>query len=450
MKPFTNSKEIAIDPKRIWLSFKILTAVLILDILISKMFPVVNSYLNSLVWIWVFIFLAALIVLSQYIILFFTKSKTLGIGKLSSTMHLSLLNRVIGLIQGILYTIVGFCIFQMFNGGEYYTNILSIIATISFSVEIFILCLLTLKLVNWCKLNKSKILWMFILSSSSLAITGILMNLQINILFENSLSRVSDDMPGISPALAGNALIEFLQGSYFIFALVSFTLMWITTAFLLYHHSKKVGNRKYWLVIAIPLVFYLSQFIFLNTDIFSILINSDPFFYIIVLNTVYSMSLPIGGILFAVAFLMMTKTVGKDNPNVQNYLKLSAYGILLIFVASQTTITRLNFPPFGILGISAVGLASYILFIGMYSSAISTSIDKELMRSIRRATIQKAQFLHNIAEAEIIAHVLKITKRQEEKWKEEVGIESSLSEEETKDYLEKVLLEVKQLKVTKK
>ena len=195
------------------------------------MFPVVNSYLNSLIWIWIFIFLAALIVLSQYIILFFVKPKTLGIGKMSSTMHLSLLNWVIGLIQGILYAIVGFCIFQMFYGEEYYTNILSIIATISFSVEIFILGLLTLKLVNWCKLNKSKILWMFILSSSSLAITGILMNLQINILFENSLSRVSDDMPGISPALAGNSLIEFLQRSYFIFALVSFTLMWITTAF---------------------------------------------------------------------------------------------------------------------------------------------------------------------------------------------------------------------------
>ena len=414
------------------------------------MFPVVNSYLNSLIWIWIFIFLAALIVLSQYIILFFVKSKNLGIGKMSSTMHLSLLNWVIGLIQGILYTIVGFCIFQMFYGEEYYTNILSIIATISFSVEIFVLGLLTLKLVNWCKLNKSKILWMFILSSSSLAITGILMNFQINILFENSLSRVSDDIPGISPALAGNSLIEFLQGSYFIFALVSFTLMWITTAFLLYHYSKKVGNRKYWLIIAIPLVFYLSQFIFLSTEIFAILINSNPLFYIIALNTVYSMSLPIGGILFAVAFLMMAKTVGKDNPNVQNYLKLSAYGILLIFVASQTTITRLNFPPFGILSISVIGLASYILFIGMYSSAISASIDKELMRSIRRATIQKAQFLHNIAEAEIISHVLKITKSQEEKWKEEVGIESSLSEEETKDYLEKVLLEIKQLKPTKK
>ena len=55
------------------------------------------------------------------------------------------------------------------------------------------------------------------------------------------------------------------------------------------------------------------------------------------------MSLSIGGILFAIAFLMMTKKVGKDNPNVQNYLKLSAYIILLIFVASQTTITSLIF-----------------------------------------------------------------------------------------------------------
>ena len=97
-----------------------------------------------------------------------------------------------------------------------------------------------------------------------------------------------------------------------------------------------------------------------------------------------------------------------------------------------------------------MGLASYILFIGMYSSAISASIDKRINAINPSFYNSKSSISSYITEAEIISHVLKITKRQEEKRKEEVGMESSLSEEETKDYLEKVLLEVKQLKATKK
>ncbi len=430
------------DTRRLWLLFNILTCALIVDVIISKMFPVVGVYSNSIFWIYTFVALALTIILSQFVILFFARSKALDVGLSSKTVHMSSLNKILAIIQVISYSIIAFCIFQMFSEGEYATSILSIITTISFSLEVFILGLLTFKLVNWYRLNKSFILWMFILSSSSIAISGILINIQINILFENSLSSVSKNIPGIFPALAGNTLIEVLQGGYFVFSVVSFTLMWLTTSFLLYHYSSKMGIRKYWLLVVIPLVFYLSQFIFLNTDIFLPLINSNPFFYIILLNTLYSMSLPIGGALFAISFLTMAKTVGKDNPIVQNYLKFSAYGILLVFIASQTTITRLNFPPFGIMSVSVIGLAAYILFIGLYSSAISASIDRKLLQSIREATIQKARFLHNIAEAEVIGAVLKVAKNEEEKLKEETGIESSLSEEDTQEYLQKILLEM--------
>jgi len=157
------------------------------------------------------------------------------------------------------------------------------------------------------------------------------------------------------------------------------------------------------------------------------------------------LSLPIGGILFGIAFITMAKTIGKDNPKVQYYLKFGAYGVILVFVAMQTTITRLNYPPFGILSISIVGLASYVMFIGLYSSAISTSIDKKLMQTIRE-TISNAKFLHTLAEAEAISQIMNLATKEEEKFKKETGIESSLTVEETTNYLQMVMQEISESK----
>jgi len=72
---------------------------------------------------------------------------------------------------------------------------------------------------------------------------------------------------------------------------------------------------------------------------------------------------------------------------------------------------------------------------------------------ISKAAFQKTKLLDSIAEAhrsqEIINDVLAIVNEEEEKIENDTGIESSLSEEETKAYLEEVLLEIKNSNINK-
>ena len=92
------------------------------------------------------------------------------------------------------------------------------------------------------------------------------------------------------------------------------------------------------------------------------------------------------------------------------------------------------------------GLASYLIFIGIYSSAVSVAEDSTLRRSIRRIAINESKLLDSIGmaqmELEIQRKIVVFTKRNQDKIIEETGIASSLSEEDVKEYLEQVINDV--------
>jgi hypothetical protein len=48
------------------------------------------------------------------------------------------------------------------------------------------------------------------------------------------------------------------------------------------------------------------------------------------------------------------------------------------------------YPPFGIITTSLMGLSSYLVLVGIYSSAVSLSQDSELRRDIRDITIRES------------------------------------------------------------
>ena len=92
----------------------------------------------------------------------------------------------------------------------------------------------------------------------------------------------------------------------------------------------------------------------------------------------------------------------------------SAFGVVMVAVAVQSSIIQTSFPPFGIASSSFEALASYLFSLGFYCSAVSVSQADKLRRSIR---------------------VLKITKEQQEALTEQTGVEPSLTEDEVKQYL---------------
>jgi hypothetical protein len=122
-------------------------------------------------------------------------------------------------------------------------------------------------------------------------------------------------------------------------------------------------------------------------------------------------------------------------------------GLALIF-GSEKAIILANrpYPPFGLATISFLGLSSYLVLVGIYSSAISLSEDSKLRQSIRNFAIE-SKLLDSIGmahmEQEIQKRVLAFTKRNQDRMAEETGIQSSLTEEDMREYLQQVIEEVK-------
>jgi Tfp pilus assembly PilM family ATPase len=85
--------------------------------------------------------------------------------------------------------------------------------------------------------------------------------------------------------------------------------------------------------------------------------------------------------------------------------------------------------------------------LGIYSSAISVSEDSKLRQSIRNFAIKDSRLLDSIGtahmEQEIQKRVLELTKQNQDRMAEESGIQSSLTEEDMKEYLQQVIEEVK-------
>ena len=135
----------------------------------------------------------------------------------------------------------------------------------------------------------------------------------------------------------------------------------------------------------------------------------------------------------------------------KGYMVISGIGFLSLLVSygAQALVTA-PFPPLGLLSGSYFGLASYLIFIGLYSSAVSISQDAKLRATIRRSVESELRFLGNIGEAEmdyrIINKVLTTSKKLSIVMPEETGVWSSLSDEEIKEYIEEVLVETQKKK----
>jgi hypothetical protein len=225
-------------------------------------------------------------------------------------------------------------------------------------------------------------------------------------------------------------------------------ITWVATASVLRHYSKRLGRVKYWIIVGIPLVYFLGQYQPLFLNLFATFRLSEPIIFGIVYTLIFSASKPAGGVLFGIAFWSVARSI--SGTAVKDYMLISAYGMMLLFTSNQAIVlVSTSYPPFGLATISFFGLSSYLILVGIYSSAVSVGQDINLRRSIRKSVEQQSNLLGNIGtaqmEQEIQKRVIKITKEQVDKMTEQTGVQSSVTEDDMKDYLNTVLKEIKKV-----
>jgi hypothetical protein len=212
------------------------------------------------------------------------------------------------------------------------------------------------------------------------------------------------------------------------------------------NYSKKLGKSKYWFIVSLPLVYFLLQFEPVVLNIFSSYQISEPVEFGVIYTILFTSSKPIGGMLFGIAFWNIARNLG-GGP-LKDYLIIAAYGFILFFSSNQAILlVDYNFPPFGLPTITLVGTSSYLIFIGIFCSALSISQDSKLRESIRKLAADEWSLLGGIGtahmEREVLNRVLKITQRQKATMVTEMGVGASLSDDEIKHYLAEVIEEIK-------
>jgi hypothetical protein len=423
----------------------IIVAAIITDTSLIKTYDLIGKR-ESLGWRTVaFSVIVMISIVGQYLVLGFVKQKSNVINP--KEIHLNILHRIVTLVQYSLIALLMFVLFQILVTSHYSTIIISAVTSISYVVATAMLALLSQRFFSWYKSNRNFVVLLYGLSAALLAINVGFTFFLVSNAFANMPGEVFPTMIGSDDFSLRSPWANVLNYSYFISAITSFLVTWIATALLLHHYSHKLGRAKYWIILAIPLVYFVSQFVTFFLNIFQPLFQTQPAFYSILVTLLFTLSKPVGGMLFGVAFWTVARGISHNNV-VGNYMVVSAYGLVLLFASNQAIVlVTAPYPPFGLASVSIVGLSSYLVVAGIYSSAISVSLDLGLRRTIRKSVADQSRLLDSIGTAqmqqEFESRVLAVSRRVSDKIEEETGVETSMTEEDMKQYLNDVLKEIK-------
>jgi hypothetical protein len=346
-------------------------------------------------------------------------------------------------------------VLEMFTLSYYNIGTLIVAMAISYILAGFMMGLLARRFFSWFRVRRNFAVLFYGLSSASLAINAVLTLILVSILaLAHPAEILSTHTNSSPPFFIPGSPLDVLNSAYIISSVMSFILTWVATALLLHHYSRRFGRVKYWVIVSLPLVYFLSQFVSYSLNLFASLLTSDPIFYGTLLSVLFTVSKAAGGILFGVAFGTMARSI-RQGSAVRDYMIVSAVGFALLFVSNQAIVlSNAFYPPFGLATVSFMGLSCYLILVGIYSSAISVSEDSILRQSIRAIAIKESKLLDSIGmaqmEQQIQKKVVEFTKRNQDRMAEETGIQSSLSEEDVKEYLQQVIREVKKQKTTTK
>jgi hypothetical protein len=431
-----------------WTVFGVLSVLvfaLVLEVSVVSVAGFLNPH-NSATDIPIFSALGILSIVSQLIILNSVRTRNVPIKKLSI---LQITYKAMVLMQLVIIIILVTILIEINFTLSYYLVHLELVFMISSVTAVAIMGLLSYKFLTWLRLNKSRTTFAYLFASLSLSINAIIGMVYVS----DQFSYLSDV---ILPKLYGGFIMHshysLLADLYAISSATTFVLFWLGTVLLLQSYRKRLGTIKFWIVMIIPLLYFLSQFQPLVSSVLFDYSSKNPVLLSIVYVLMLEVSTPVGGILFGLAFMLVARKI--QNAKVRGYLVISGIGLLLLLISyrPQEIITG-PFPPFGLLSSSFMGLASYLIFVGIYSSAVSVSRDSNLRASIRKSIEAEVDFIGDIGSAEMTHNLMETimskVKSVSEAIPEDTDVAPSLTDREIEEYVNQVIEESKSRKPSK-
>jgi hypothetical protein len=335
---------------------------------------------------------------------------------------------------------------MIYNG--YYDKVINIsIVAVSYGISATFIIWLSMLFLSWYKSSRNFKVFLYFVSMVLIAFNLIMTSAFVTAKINDRPDRIGEYI-GSSGDISGgkHASLDLL---YRISSFIAFFSIWITTAILMNSYRDKLFNPiLFWFIISVPLIYFLITFFYqftLGKLLFSFL-QTDPITVSMILSAFLSLSKPIGGLVFGIAFWNIARVVGYER-NIKTYMIISGWGIFLIFAANQAAIQIVNpYPPFGLAILTVLSTAGYLMLLGIYNSASLISTNNSLRNFIRRHALLKSNLLDLIGHAEMekeiqqtVTDIIETQNIQEITKEREV----ELDEKELRRYVDIVLREVK-------
>jgi hypothetical protein len=425
-----------------WAVYAIVSATIV-GILLETSIIRVSGFENTGVSTYALFFvgLSVFCIISQLIILKFVINKIEKSFGSRRFLHMSKIKKALVAVQLGIIVLIIIVLLEIGLTYSYQTVFIIAILMTSFLTAGVNMALLSWRFIIWLKSHKNRVTVTYLAASlfiSTSAISGVVY----------FLNQLLDQPPVVHAKLYSDFITHVETGNpslvyfYMIFSAVAFVSLWLGTVFLLQSYGKRIGSRKYWIVMSIPLLYFLSQFQPAIVNFLLSYASTDPTLFNLVYILMVDASRPIGGVLFGFAFIYVARRL--QNRQVSGYLVMSGIGLFLLLVSYHSQdLIETPFPPLGLLSASYFGLSSFLIFVGIYSSALSISQDSILRASIRKSVETEVGFLKEIGDAEmsrrILERVSRTSKDISEIMPEETGIASSLTDKEIKEYVKVAL-----------
>ncbi len=287
-------------------------------------------------------------------------------------------------------------------------------------------------------------------------------NLVISLVYLESYFTSSAALPDIGPypivSYVTNSPVptsaESLSTAFDALSLSSFLLMWIATAMLLSQYRYRMGRIKYFLLMSIPLIYYIFPFQSYFGDLFFPLLFSSPVVFSVIYVLIFSAAKQVAALLFSLSFWTASSLV-HDN-RVSNSLLMSSIGMAFLFGSIEIASLQYHvYPPYGLITEAFIPLGAYLLFVGIFTSAKYVSQDGKLRKEFYKSASNQLTLLKNIGVSEMEKEFEKKVKFLEERSRlsgmsDESPLEVEMKEEDIKETLRDVLNELYYSKETKK
>lgn len=384
-----------------------------------------------------FVALAVIYGLGQYILLNWTKRRII-----SSTVKRSRLFVVltgVSLTQWGLILILIITIVQILITSSYSTTLIMGAIWLSYGLAGLMLFYLASKLYAWYVDNRN----LFVLAYL-IAVAVLVSNVVVTSIYTTQILLAQPEIVMKSIGHRNPLQPEPIATAYFFLDIITFACMWIASGILLRNFTT-LGRYKFWLLMSIPLIYYLAQFQPFLINQLSVYILSDPIGFTTLYTILFTAIEPIGGFLFGLAFWSIARKL--ESRTIKDYLFISGAGLLLFFASNHAEVlVTYPFPPFGLVTICYLGLSSYLIMTGIHSSAISIAQDNKLRNVIRESIDkQRANLIGHIGTSEMRGKIYKrafeLSRKFSDSMEEETYISPSLTTQQVKDYINEVMKE---------